>query len=108
MSPPLPLNKRVLIGIPTNEVVHSIIKMYQSEDEDLKNSAINFAGHIVEGYHNKSDLQRDVFGSFIDKKHGIEKMIPHMERIFPEETSILRELFGVFIFGGSWCEMYNF
>lgn len=103
MSPPKGnTEKPNTIEMPTSKAVIAMVRMIQSEDEELKPIALELAGFIVEAYDDKQMLLDDILGSFVRTRASTPLAAKKlMERQFPNELNILQGIFGEFLFGGS-------
>lgn len=99
MPPPAPQLK-VKIQIPTDKIITSIVQMYGTDEKELKKSALELAGYVLESYTDHNQMKKDIFGTFVTQKNLMIAMQKEVQRRFPAEAEILRQVFGEFLFGG--------
>ena len=103
MAPGNPERKRqpkIMVKIPTQKIIVAMVDMYKSEDPNLKETALEFAGHIIEAYEDNDQFKKDVFHSYVSGGNLTIALKKNIERMYPEEANILKEIFGAFLFGG--------
>lgn len=98
-NPNPPRNIRKKVQILTTKLIPAMIKLYQMDDEFCKKSAIDLASATIESYSDYNEMKKDIFGCFVSDNNMLISMQLNMERRYPEETNILKEIFGISLFG---------
>ena len=88
------------VQIETAKVVLAIVELYKSKDEKSKLLAIDLAGNILETYSEKEQMRMDILGSYVSGSI-LAGRISSMKRSYPDESKILSEIFGIFLFGAA-------
>lgn len=91
----------IMVKVPTHKIIIPIVEMYKSEDEHMKSMALQLAGYIIEAYEDHNQFKKDIFGTYVSGSTLSLGLAKNMKRMFPDETKILEEIFGAFLFGGS-------
>ncbi len=94
-----PKTKQVRVQVPTHKLVLAIVELYKMEDLRAKDLAADLAGCILESYDSKEDMIKDIIGTYVTQKSIISAMKGNIKRMYKEESKILSEIFGVFLFG---------
>ena len=97
-SPKQP-EKKIKVKVPTDKLVLAIVEMYSSQEHEMQKLAGELAACIFESYNDKDEMKKDILGTYTGKKIMIEGMVMNIKRQFPEESKILSEVFGLFLFG---------
>ena len=91
--------KKTTVNVPTGKLVLAIVEMYSSEEKEMQKLAGDLSACILESYNDRELMVKDILGTYITKRLIIAAMRVDMKRLYPEESRILSEIFGVFLFG---------
>lgn len=94
-----PTKSETKVSAPTGKLVLAIVEMYSSQEQEMQKLAGDLAACIIESYSDKNKMVKDILGTYMAPKLMMDNMRMQMKRQHPEESKILSEIFGIFLFG---------
>jgi hypothetical protein len=83
----------------TKKLILAIVELYKLGDESDKTLACELAGYVIGSYLDADLMRKHIIGAYVSEKKIFRDMILEMKNKHPEESKILTEIFGLFLFG---------